>query len=103
MENNGTYKKFESSSVHWEDVLTRMNSLYGRSPYDSDFNSVAFWDEIEEVRMQGFREAIEVLEEMDRADHMATRYISVLKQLHDAAVLSSKPPTKRRASWKKMI
>ena len=46
---------------------------------------------MEKVRIQGFREAIEVLEEMDRADNMATRYISVLKQLHDAAVLSSKP------------
>jgi len=37
----------------------------------------------EDVKMQGFREAIEILEEMDRADNVATQYIKTLKQLYD--------------------
>lgn len=45
----------------------------------------------EDVKMQGFREAIEVLEEMDRFDNKAVDYIKVLKQLYDAAVLSRPP------------
>lgn len=49
---------------------------------------------MEKVRIQGFREAIEVLEEMDRADNMATRYIETLKALYDAAIISSKPMRK---------
>jgi len=85
------YKKFTFDGIEWASVLTRMNGLFGRNAYDSDFNTVGFWDEIEKVRMEGFREAIEVLEEMDRADNKAKTYISTMKQLYDAAILSSKP------------
>lgn len=87
------YKKFNFDSVEWANVLTSMNQIYGRNPNDSDFNILSFWDEIEKVRMQGFREAIEVLEEIDRMDNNASKYVQTLKCLYDAAMLSSKPPS----------
>ena len=53
-----------------------------------------FLDLVGEVKMQGFREAIEVLEEMDRADNLATKYIQTLKCLYDSWACSSKPISK---------
>jgi hypothetical protein len=81
-----TYKKFAFDKLEFADVLPQMNGLYGKSSYDSDFNILKFWHIIEEVRMQGFREAIETLEEIDRADNLAKPYIDTLKKVYESGL-----------------
>lgn len=81
-----TYKKFAFDKLEFANVLPQMNGLYGKSSYDSDFNVLKFWHIIEEVRMQGFREAIEILEEIDRADNLSEPYINTLKKLYEAGI-----------------
>lgn len=86
-----TYKRYKSPALEFNGVMEAMHGLYGRSMTDSDFNAVKFWDLMEKVRMQGFREAIECLEEMDRADNIVVNQIRVLKQLYDAHAIASDP------------